>query len=203
MLDAYLENEAQQISDRAAVFSKCCAPPVSYQLPSKSSSYVVTLDSLLRTRSTSSNNVCSKSVDDILPKSPLTRSPSTADPLSLPGFQRRSKRNQKKGGKLAHSFQAHGNAMSTVQTSRSLRFVSSPGLKTQPGNSQLKWKKSAETASTSSVCATTIPVKFKKQKMLQEMEEEAIFHGKDRTHITTKRAKIALTSLLNFQVSYT
>lgn len=200
MLDAYLENEAQQISDRAAVFSKCCASPVSYQLPSKSSSYVVTLDSLLRTRSTSSNNVCSKSMDDILPKSPLTRSPSTAEPL--PGFQRRCKRNQKKGEKRAHSFQADGNAMSTVQTSRSMSFVSSPGVKTQPGNSQLKWKKSAETASTSSVCATTIPVKFKKQKMLQEMEEEAIFHGKDRTHITTKRAKIALTSLLNFQVSY-
>ncbi|KAL7888261.1 hypothetical protein AOLI_G00032350 [Acnodon oligacanthus] len=57
MLDEYLENEAQQISDRVAVFSKSSSAPVSYQLPSRSSSYVVTLDSLLKTRSTSLNKM--------------------------------------------------------------------------------------------------------------------------------------------------
>ncbi|TSK58026.1 Mitogen-activated protein kinase-binding protein 1 [Bagarius yarrelli] len=64
MLDAYLENEAQQISDRVAVFSTRSSSPVSYQLPSKSSSYVVTLDSLLKTRSGSSNKAYSKPMDE-------------------------------------------------------------------------------------------------------------------------------------------
>ncbi|MCJ8743742.1 hypothetical protein PDJAM_G00097680 [Pangasius djambal] len=183
MLDAYLENEAQQISDRVAVFSKCSTSPVSYQLPSKSSSYVVTLDSLLKSRSVSSNKVCSKPTDKILSKSPLRRSSSAAVPLSSAGFQNRFQGNQEKGSKFARSFQAHQHAVSTVQASRSTSFVSRPGMKKQPGKSQLKW----------------IPVKVKKQMMLQEMEEEAIFHGKVRTHITTERAKFALTSLLNFQ----
>ncbi|KAB5539873.1 hypothetical protein PHYPO_G00094200 [Pangasianodon hypophthalmus] len=183
MLDAYLENEAQQISDRVAVFSKCSTSPVSYQLPSKSSSYVVTLDSLLKSRSVSSNKVCTKPTDKILPKSPLRRSSSAAVPLSSAGFQNRFQGNQEKGSKFARSFQAHQHAVSTVQASRSMSFVSRPGMKKQPGKSQLKW----------------IPVKAKKQMMLQEMEEEAIFHGKVRTHITTERAKFALTSLLNFQ----
>lgn len=210
MLDAYLENEAQQISDRVAVFSKCSAAPVSYQLPSKSSSYVVTLDSLLKTRSSSSNTanrlqqtVFSKPTDKILPNSPLRRSPSAAVPLSSAGFQHRFQGNQEKPGKIAHSFEAHRNAVSKDHDSRALSFVSSPEKKTQTGKSHLSWNNSAGTASHSSVCSPMIRIKAKKQIMLQEMEEEAVFHGKVRTHITTKRAKFALTSLLNFQVSYT
>lgn len=176
MLDAYLENEAQQISDRVAVFSKCSALPVSYQLPSKSSSYVVTLDSLLKTRSISSSKVCTKPTDKIQPVSSPRRSPSSAVPLSPVGFQ-------KKRRTFAHPFQLHRH---TVQANRSMSFVSRRGLKKQPGKSQLRW----------------IPVKVKDQMMLEEMEKEAIFHGKVRTHITTMRAKFALTSLLNFQVSF-
>ena len=51
MLDEYLENEAQQISERAAAFSAGPEAPVAYQLPEKSSSYVKTLDSALKHRS--------------------------------------------------------------------------------------------------------------------------------------------------------
>ncbi|XP_035990080.1 uncharacterized protein magl isoform X2 [Fundulus heteroclitus] len=48
MLDEYLESEAQQISERAAAFSTNPEDTVAYQLPEKSSSYVKTLDSVLR-----------------------------------------------------------------------------------------------------------------------------------------------------------
>ena len=51
MLDEYLESEAQQISERAAAFSASTEAPVAYQLPEKSSSYVKTLDSVLKHRS--------------------------------------------------------------------------------------------------------------------------------------------------------
>ncbi|CAL8394535.1 unnamed protein product [Arctogadus glacialis] len=50
MLDEYLESEAQQISERAAAFSASTEAPVAYQLPEKSSSYVKTLDSVLKHR---------------------------------------------------------------------------------------------------------------------------------------------------------
>lgn len=50
MLDEYLENEAQQISERAAAFATHPEDAVAYQLPAKSSSYVKTLDSALRHR---------------------------------------------------------------------------------------------------------------------------------------------------------
>ncbi|KAM4529041.1 uncharacterized protein mgab [Fundulus diaphanus] len=48
MLDEYLESEAQQISERAAAFSANPEDTVAYQLPEKGSSYVKTLDSVLR-----------------------------------------------------------------------------------------------------------------------------------------------------------
>lgn len=48
MLDEYLESEAQQITERAAAFSTNPEGSVVYQLPSKSSSYVKTLDSVLK-----------------------------------------------------------------------------------------------------------------------------------------------------------
>ncbi|XP_065819878.1 MAX gene-associated protein [Labrus bergylta] len=51
MLDEYLESEAQYISERAAAFSTNPEGLVSYQLPAKSSSYVKTLDSVLKHRS--------------------------------------------------------------------------------------------------------------------------------------------------------
>lgn len=52
MLDEYLESEAQFISERAAAFSTNPEGSVSYQLPAKSSSYVKTLDSVLKHRKT-------------------------------------------------------------------------------------------------------------------------------------------------------
>lgn len=51
MLDEYLESEGKMICERAAAFSTRPEGPVVYQLPAKSSSYVKTLDSVLKQRS--------------------------------------------------------------------------------------------------------------------------------------------------------
>lgn len=50
MLDEYLESEGQMICERAATFSTRPEDPVVYRLPAKSSSYVRTLDSVLKQR---------------------------------------------------------------------------------------------------------------------------------------------------------
>ncbi|XP_046692639.1 MAX gene-associated protein isoform X2 [Silurus meridionalis] len=198
MLDEYLKNEAQQISDRLAVFSKCSASPVSYQLPSKSSSYVVTLDSLLKNRSISANKVYSKPTGEILPKSPLKRSPSTAVPLSSAGFQQKLHGSREKGRKFVHSYQAHQHVVSKLPGRRSTRFVSKSSMRKQPGKSQLTWNSSAGTGRHLNSVQSRV-ISAKKGTMLQRIEEEAIFLGKVRTHVTTKRANFALTSLFNFQ----
>lgn len=54
MLDEYLESEAQYITERAAAFSTNSEGSVAYQLPAKSSSYVKTLDSVLKHRNAAS-----------------------------------------------------------------------------------------------------------------------------------------------------
>ncbi|XP_072555422.1 MAX dimerization protein MGA a isoform X2 [Paramormyrops kingsleyae] len=48
MLDEYLANEGKLIDERAANFSQSAESPVVYQLPTKSTSYVRTLDSVLK-----------------------------------------------------------------------------------------------------------------------------------------------------------
>ncbi|XP_070697775.1 MAX dimerization protein MGA a [Pempheris klunzingeri] len=48
MLDEYLENEGKLIDERAASFSQPVVEPVVYELPTRSTSYVRTLDSILK-----------------------------------------------------------------------------------------------------------------------------------------------------------
>ncbi|XP_035467051.2 MAX dimerization protein MGA a isoform X2 [Scophthalmus maximus] len=48
MLDEYLENEGKLIDERAASFSQPLVEPVVYELPARSTSYVRTLDSVLK-----------------------------------------------------------------------------------------------------------------------------------------------------------
>ncbi|XP_037342588.2 MAX dimerization protein MGA a isoform X2 [Pungitius pungitius] len=48
MLDEYLENEGKLIDQRASTFTQPLAEPVVYQLPTRSTSYVRTLDSVLK-----------------------------------------------------------------------------------------------------------------------------------------------------------
>ncbi|XP_056152271.1 MAX gene-associated protein-like [Lampris incognitus] len=48
MLDQYLENEGKLIDERAASFSQAAMEPVTYELPTTSTSYVRTLDNVLK-----------------------------------------------------------------------------------------------------------------------------------------------------------
>lgn len=54
MLDEYLENEGKLIDERAASFSQPLVEPVIYELPTRSTSYVRTLNSVLKKQTGSS-----------------------------------------------------------------------------------------------------------------------------------------------------
>ncbi|KAI4885412.1 hypothetical protein NFI96_018042, partial [Prochilodus magdalenae] len=182
MLDEYLENEAQQISDRVAVFSKSFSTPVSYQLPSKSSSYVVTLDSLLKTRSAPLNRIHSNHAYNTQAKAPLRRSPQNSVPFCSEGSSYTTFGKKGEISHFAHSFQGDQTASSTGPPSRLGRNYQArkPLLRGSYGMT---------------------PAKTHVHFMLQDMEEEAFFNGKLRTHITNQRANFALNSLLTSQKS--
>ncbi|XP_066533267.1 MAX gene-associated protein isoform X2 [Hoplias malabaricus] len=181
LLDEYLENEAQQITDRAAVFSSSSSTPVSYQTPAKSSSYVVTLDSLLKNRSTPLNRVYSTHVNNIQNKTLLRTSPKNVAPFS---------------SEEPHSsaFENRGNSSHLVNSYESDQAFTSTGPIPKLGTTNQSCKPQR--------CSYGMtPAKMQLHCMLQDIEEEAIILGKPRTHITTERANFALCSLLTSQKS--
>lgn len=88
MLDEYLESEAQYISERAAAFSTNPEGSVAYQLPAKSSSYVKTLDSVLKHRNAGSklsagaNRPCPLSYKPLLYSALTLPAPPLASPAT-------------------------------------------------------------------------------------------------------------------------
>lgn len=93
MLDEYLESEAQYISERAAAFSTNLEGSVAYQLPAKSSSYVKTLDSVLKQQNAASkltvasNRPCPLSHKPRLNSALTTSAPRLTSPAAQTGAQ--------------------------------------------------------------------------------------------------------------------
>lgn len=73
MLDEYLENEGKLIDERAASFSQPVVEPPVYQLPTRSTSYVRTLDSVLKKQTSSSP--ASDLISGFIPPSKRPRPP--------------------------------------------------------------------------------------------------------------------------------
>ncbi|GLD71415.1 MAX gene-associated protein-like protein [Lates japonicus] len=82
MLDEYLENEGKLIDERAASFSQPLVEPVVYELPTRSTSYVRTLDSVLKKHSRPAFKRRTKLKPKTLSQT-LSPSRSTAPPLDL------------------------------------------------------------------------------------------------------------------------
>ncbi|XP_047677052.1 MAX dimerization protein MGA a isoform X2 [Tachysurus fulvidraco] len=220
MLDEYLESEGKLIDERAASFSQAVVTPVAYQLPTKSTSYVLTLDSVLKKQAVPLVATLSKpskksrksalhskskeavsgvktkksvkkkenpvpSTDKKLEGSPSKKScipksvssvPST-DP-DLPQSKKSSKIKTKKRLKTSqHSLQT---AEKSVKDGVS---VASAGQSTSgtPGSNQPVGRSSG------------LPKTLVK---LRDVEDGAVWEGKNRTYITMERAAIALSCLV-------
>ncbi|KAM6973248.1 MAX dimerization protein MGA a [Aplochiton taeniatus] len=92
MLDEYLENEGKLIDERAASFSQTVVEPVTYELPTKSTSYVRTLDSVLKKQTLSSPT--SALISEFVPPSKRPKLPAMGPKKSKRGHNR-----QKPGSK--------------------------------------------------------------------------------------------------------
>ncbi|XP_034756130.1 MAX gene-associated protein [Etheostoma cragini] len=178
MLDEYLENEAQNICERAAAFSTNPEDTVAYQLPVKSSSYVKTLDSVLKHRKATSkfpvgaNRPC-----------PLSHKPRLYSALAspVPSVARSATPDQAEAqSQQLASTQPGAQGLSTYQTGTSPRpagsFGQSQGMTHRPsGLTKLQLK-------------------------LLQMEFEAVSQGLDRTQLTSDRLSVALSVVLTKQM---
>lgn len=214
MLDEYLASEGKLIDERAANLSQTDTTTVAYQLPTKSTSYVRTLDSVLK-----------KQVPPSLSSSSKHSSPTSNN--SKPTFKskvgNKSKKNLKPGkgnqvlsttkptkpvsggdklmslNKVQHSKRLERNnirkASKSLNTEKILTEI--PVVVASDKTPRLEDSES-RTANSSGGRSPGLPKTLVK---LMDVEDGAVWEGKRRTCITEERAAIALTALFTAEVS--
>ncbi|XP_031969324.1 MAX gene-associated protein isoform X5 [Corvus moneduloides] len=196
-LDEYLENEGKLMETSMGFSSNTPTSPVVYQLPTKSTSYVRTLDSVLKKQSTVIPST-SYTFKPVPPSSTSrktktqTRQASTISriksykPILPSPFPAKQKQNSsgEKAAKSASSSsnQADGCALPTVDENTFPKQIS---LRQAPQHQQ----------------ALRPPGLSKSQVKLMDLEDCALWDGKPRTYITEERADISLATLLTAQAS--
>lgn len=195
MLDEYLENEGQYISERAAAFSTNPEGSVSYQLPAKSSSYVKTLDSVLKHRNTASkfpvgvNRPCPLSHKPLL-YSALT---SPAPPLASPVTPVQTGAQSKQQSASSHTQPGAVTITNAASGSNGISSDSQRLSTPHPGVSQR--------SAVSFGQMTHRPSGLTKfQYKLLQMENGAQNQGLSRTQLTPDRLSVALSVMLTKQM---
>ncbi|XP_010578364.1 PREDICTED: MAX gene-associated protein isoform X3 [Haliaeetus leucocephalus] len=200
-LDEYLENEGKLMETSMGLSSSTPTSPVVYQLPTKSTSYVRTLDSVLKKQST------------IIPSTSYTFK---AVPLSSTSRKTKTQNRQTSTNRVKSSYKP---------------ILPSPFSAKQKQNSSASGEKAAKSASNNSLTnqadsfmvpaldenilpkqislrqapqqqqAARPPGLSKSQVKLMDLEDCALWDGKPRTYITEERADISLATLLTAQAS--
>uniref|UniRef100_A0A4W4E8Q0 T-box domain-containing protein n=1 Tax=Electrophorus electricus TaxID=8005 RepID=A0A4W4E8Q0_ELEEL len=218
MLDEYLESEGKLIDERADSFSKAAVSPVAYQMPTKSTSYVRTLDSVLKKQvpttithikpysASQKSTLVSKSKlgENTSKKSsrPVTEktASSTDKPLSMSHIEA-----SKLGSSLSKSARCGTSktssselsaAVNLSQSKKSVKIKSKKGSKT----SQAAVDGISQGSTSASPGSSTVGGRSaglpKTLVKLMDVEDGAVWEGKHRTCITEERAAIALSSLV-------
>uniref|UniRef100_A0A8C5IUJ6 MAX gene-associated protein n=1 Tax=Junco hyemalis TaxID=40217 RepID=A0A8C5IUJ6_JUNHY len=199
-LDEYLENEGKLMETSMGFSSDTPTSPVVYQLPTKSTSYVRTLDSVLKKQST------------VIPSTSYTLKP--VPPSSTSRKTKTQTRQTSTNSKTKSPYKP---------------ILPSPFPPKQKQNLAVSGEKSAKPASSLSnqadsfvlpaVDENTLPKQIslrqapqhhqaprppglsKSQVKLMDLEDCALWDGKPRTYITEERADISLVTLLTAQAS--
>ncbi|KAI5102418.1 MAXprotein-associated protein isoform X2 [Silurus meridionalis] len=214
MLDEYLESEGKLIDERAASFTQAVVTPVAYQLPTKSVSYVRTLDSVLKKQTLPLATTLSK---------PSATSRQTA--LTSKNKKVLSKRKRKISSventvssmdKKLSGRSSKKSIKSNTSNSESIVLVAAPGLSQSKKPRKITIKRSnasqnspkkplrdsvsgasegqnASSTSGSNQRSSGLPKTLVK---LRDVEDGAVWEGKRRTYITMERADIALSCLV-------
>ncbi|XP_054131056.1 MAX gene-associated protein isoform X7 [Melozone crissalis] len=199
-LDEYLENEGKLMETSMGFSSDTPTSPVVYQLPTKSTSYVRTLDSVLKKQSTvipstsytlkpvPPSSTSRKTKTQTRQTSTNSKTKSPYKPILPSPFPPKQKQNLpvsgEKSAKPASSLsnQADSFVLPTVDENTLPKQIS---LRQAPQHHQ----------------APRPPGLSKSQVKLMDLEDCALWDGKPRTYITEERADISLVTLLTAQAS--
>lgn len=199
-LDEYLENEGKLMETSMEFSPSASSCPVVYQLPTKSTSYVRTLDSVLKKQST------------ITPSSSYT-----FKPLSVPSVSRKKRKKIKKKQAVCKDRGKPPSKSAISLPILTKQKCSVPVLEEKVAESQPVKQAASEVVPSieESVPGKQVPMHqaqqqqqgnrppslSKTQLKLMDLEDCALWDGKPRTYITNERAELSLTTLLTAQVS--
>uniref|UniRef100_A0A3P8VXC4 MAX dimerization protein MGA n=1 Tax=Cynoglossus semilaevis TaxID=244447 RepID=A0A3P8VXC4_CYNSE len=178
MLDEYLENEGKLIDERAASFCQPQEEQVPYELPAQSTSYVRTLDSVLKKHGPPTSDLISGFI-------PPSKRPKVSPP-------ERKTRDNLKGSKLTRMRQKP--ASPQYKTSGQTL----PPLQDDP--SGLEPIESDTEVSRTNRQQDKTPVMTRALLRQKDLEDGVVWEGQPRTSITKERATIALTSLFTLML---
>ncbi|XP_049469369.1 MAX gene-associated protein isoform X3 [Panthera uncia] len=205
-LDEYLENEGKLMETSMGFSSNAPTSPVVYQLPTKSTSYVRTLDSVLKKQSTVSPSTSYSLKPHSLP--PASRKTKSQNKQAT--FSGRTKSSYKSilpypvSPKQKHAYMIPGdkaakNSSSTISENQVNNFVV-PTLDENTFPKQISLRQ-AQQQQQQQQQGTRPAGLSKSQVKLMDLEDCALWEGKPRTYITEERADVSLTTLLTAQAS--
>ncbi|KAK7142696.1 hypothetical protein R3I94_012146 [Phoxinus phoxinus] len=197
MLDEYLASEGKLIDERAANLSQTDTTPVAYQLPTKSTSYVRTLDSVLKKQvpaslSTTSNKVkpTFKSKEKIKSKKSLKsctgKQIKTVFSVNKPALCLKKPQESKKFKKKESKSPEKPVAIAVLSAETTAAIVASD-------KSPMVEVSGSPQSSCTGGRSVGLPKTLVK---LMDVEDGAVWEGRHRTYITEERAAIALATLV-------
>ncbi|XP_055291968.1 MAX gene-associated protein isoform X6 [Moschus berezovskii] len=207
-LDEYLENEGKLMETSMGFSSNAPTSPVVYQLPTKSTSYVRTLDSVLKKQS-----IISPSTSySLKPHSVPSVSRKTKSQNKQATFSGRTKSSYKSilpypvSPKQKHTHMIPGdkinkNSSSTTSENRVNNLIV-PTLDENAFPKQISLRQAQQQQQQQQQQQGSRPPGLSKSQVkLMDLEDCALWEGKPRTYITEERADVSLTTLLTAQAS--
>ncbi|OBS73335.1 hypothetical protein A6R68_12130, partial [Neotoma lepida] len=204
-LDEYLENEGKLMETSMGFSSNAPTSPVVYQLPTKSTSYVRTLDSVLKKQSTVSPST-SYSVKSHSVTTASRRTKSQNKQTTLSGRTKSSYKSilpypvspKQKNSHVIPGDKITKNSLSTTSDNQVTNFVV-PAVDESAFPKQISLRQAQQQQLQQQ--GTRPPGLSKSQVKLMDLEDCALWEGKPRTYITEERADVSLTTLLTAQAS--
>ncbi|XP_045144150.1 MAX gene-associated protein isoform X7 [Echinops telfairi] len=205
-LDEYLENEGKLMETSMGFSSNAPTSPVVYQLPTKSTSYVRTLDSVLKKQSTISPSTSYSLKPHSVPLpsrkvKPQNRQTNVSGRtkssyksiLPYPASSKQKQSHVILGDKVTKN---SSNTVSENQMSDLVVPTSEENVFTK----QISLRQ-AHQQPQQLLLGARPPGLSKSQVKLMDLEDCALWEGKPRTYITEERADVSLTTLLTAQAS--
>ncbi|XP_058018022.1 MAX gene-associated protein isoform X2 [Ahaetulla prasina] len=202
-LDEYLENEGKLMETSIGFSPSTSSSPVVYQLPTKSTSYVRTLDSVLKKQSTASN--LSSYTSEPLGSTSISKKKKEKMKNKKQAVSKGKEKSPPKGAigfSVAKKHKYKLNLEEKVSKSRAIdQTITEKDALMMSGTEGNLQSKQITMRQVQQQQGSRLSTLSKTQLKLLDLEDCALWDGKPRTYITEERAELSLTILLTAQAS--